>query len=166
MSATTTNLTKSQLLLLELVEKLGGEVDDKIKLAKLQYFSDFIHQAFNDVPISDSDNFYQRREYGPLLRTFNDDLKVLCDTGLLKQKGAYHYQVGKTIQNKGFSPKEEKTMDFVVSRYGRSSWKELCRISHSQIPFLSASGDGAVIEYFTAYNLVDEYPEYADFATS
>ncbi len=163
MNAISLKLTKSQLLLLELIKNLGGEIDDKTKLAKLQYFSDFIHYAFHDQAISEPENYYQRRRQGPLSRTFNDDLGVLCGLGLLEKTGEYSFKVGGTVGNQELSHEEQKTVRFVASRYGESSWRELCKIAHSQIPYLSASGEGAVIEYFTAYNLVDEYPDYAKF---
>jgi uncharacterized phage-associated protein len=157
-----TTVTQSQALLLEIIKRLGGEVKDKTVLAKLQYFSDFIHYAFHDQSISQPDNFYQRRKQGPLSRDFNEDLTALCNAGLLKQNSAHHYSIqGKTDTK--LSENELKTVDFVVNRYGNLSYDELVKISHSQIPYLSASGNGAVIEYFTAYNLIDEYPEYAEY---
>jgi len=46
----------------------NGGVDDKTKLAKLEYFSDFIHYAFNDEAISGE--IYSRQKQGPLARSF------------------------------------------------------------------------------------------------
>jgi uncharacterized phage-associated protein len=67
------------------------------------------------------------------------------------------------VESEGLTDLEMKTIKYVIARYGGSSWSELRDIAHSQIPYLSASGDGAVIEYHTAYNLVDEYPDYVEF---
>ena len=69
-------LTKSQSLLYALIRGLKG-ADDKVKLAKLAYFADFIHYAFHDKPISEETNVYQRRDFGPLSVSFNSDLKAL-----------------------------------------------------------------------------------------
>lgn len=152
--------TKSQILLCQIINRLQGEVNDKTQLAKLEYFSDFIHYAFHDKPISDETNIYQRRKYGPLSRTFNEDLNTLCENGILTNTEPYTYTVtGK--QCGSLSAEESATVDFVISKYGQASYIDLVRIAHSQIPYLSASGDGGVIEYFTAYNLVDDYPDYA-----
>jgi hypothetical protein len=164
MTGAAQNLTKSQLLLLEIIKGLGGEVDDKTKLAKLEYLSDFIHYAFHDQPISDQSNLYQRRKQGPLSSSFNDDLMLLCARNYLKQTGEYSYKIAKKPVDASLSDEERKTVDFVISRYGGASWNDLVKIAHSQIPHLSAGGDGAVIEYFTAYNLVDDYPDYAEFS--
>lgn len=160
----TPTLTRSQILLLELVERLGDKADDKTKLAKLQYFSDFIHYAFHNKPISEEENIYEKRGYGPLARNFNDDLKALCHLDFLEKKGKYHYILKSKPKYKPLSSEERKTIDFVISRYGNSSWHELVKISHKQIPYLSAAGEGSIVEYFTAFNLLDEYPEYADFS--
>ena len=59
------NLTKSQSLLYDIIQKSGG-IDDKTKLAKLEYFADFIHYAFNNAPISETSNIYEKRKQGPL----------------------------------------------------------------------------------------------------
>ncbi|MFT7507697.1 MAG: putative phage-associated protein [Acidimicrobiales bacterium] len=152
--------TKSQTLLCEIISRLDGEVKDKTQLAKLEYFSDFIHYAFHDKPISEEGNIYQRRKQGPLSRAFNDDLNTLCENNFLKNKAQYTYS---TTDKKcgSLSDEELTTVNFVISKYGKTSYRELVKIAHSQIPYLSASGDGAVIEYSTAYNLVDEYPDYA-----
>jgi uncharacterized phage-associated protein len=152
--------TKSQILLCQIISRLGGEIRDKTQLAKLEYFSDFIHYAFHDKPISDETNIYQRRKQGPLSRTFNEDLNILCERGILKNTAQYTYvATGKPCGS--LSDTESVTVDFVISKYGRASYKDLVSIAHSQIPYLSASSDGGVIEYFTAYNLVDDYPDYA-----
>ena len=157
-------LTRSQVLLLELIQGLGGKSDDKTKLAKLQYFSDFIHYAFHDKSISQPENLYERRDYGPLSRQFNEDLKALCKADYLEKKGDYLYAAKNKKDYTPLTAKEKKTVNFVVSRYGKASWGELVKIAHSQIPYLAASGFGSVVEYFTAYNLIDEYPEYETFA--
>lgn len=150
-------LTKSQQLLYRIVEKNGG-VDDKTKLAKLEYFSDFIHYAFNDRAISGE--IYTRQKQGPLARSLTDDLNRLKEMGYVEEKPAYHYKVRKPFTT-SFDSKEEKTIEFVINRYGKLSFGELVCISHKQIPYLSAR-DGEIIEMFTAYNLVDEYPEYVN----
>jgi len=148
-------LTKSQQLLYRIIEKNGG-VDDKTKLAKLEYFSDFIHYAFNDEAISGE--IYTRQKQGPLARNLTEDLNRLKEMGYVEEKPAYHYKVKKPLAT-SFDSKEERTIEFVVDRYGKLSFSELVSISHEQIPYLSAR-DGEIIEMFTAYNLVDEYPEY------
>ena len=79
-------MTQSQKLLYTIIKELGG-IDDKIKLAKFQYFSDFIHYAFNDTPISDINSLYEKRPYGPLSRSFNADLNKLISEKIIEQKG-------------------------------------------------------------------------------
>ena len=152
-----TQPTKSQQLLYSIIKENDG-VEDKTKLAKLEYFSDFIHYAFNDKPISDT--IYTRQKQGPLARTLSEDLDELRSKGYIEEKPAYHYRVRKPLKTT-LTPQETKTVKFVVDRYGKLSFGELVSIAHEQIPYLSAR-DGEIIEMFTAYNLVDEYPEYAD----
>ena len=150
-------LTKSQKLLYELIRRLNG-VEDKTKLAKLQYFADFIHYAFNDAPISESTNIYERRKQGPLSLEFNNDLTSLKESGLITEDPKYNFSVKKEI-NTELSAQEDFTINYVTGRYGKLSYDELLDICHAQIPHLSAKEDG-VVQFFTAYNLVDEYPDY------
>ena len=151
------DLTKSQKLLYTLIQELGG-IDDKIKLAKFQYFSDFIHYAFHNQPISDMASIYEKRPYGPLSRSFNADLVVLISNGLVQQKGKYNYSVKKKIDN-DLSTEEVKTIKYVTGKYADYTYDVLSDITHKQIPYLSAT-EGGVVEYDTAYNLVDEYSDY------
>ena len=150
-------LTKSQSLLYSLIKTLG-EADDKVKLAKLAYFSDFIHYAFHDKPISEETNVYQRRDYGPLSITFNSDLKHLAEQGIISSKQPYHFNVVKDVEI-NLSAEEQKTIDYVVNKYSAFPYDVLANISHKQIPYLSAP-EGGVVDYNTAYNLVGEYPDY------
>lgn len=150
-------LTKSQKLLYALIQELGG-VDDKIKLAKFQYFSDFIHYAFHNKPISDTTSLYEKRAYGPLARNFNADLNILVSNGLVEQKSKYEYSIKKTIET-NLSPEELRTIQYVKEKYMKYSYAVLADITHNQIPYLSTN-EGGVVEYDTAYNLVDEYPDY------
>ena len=53
-------ITKSQKLLYSLIKK-GEVIEDKTKLAKLQYFADFIHYAFYNHPISDEGMIYTKQ---------------------------------------------------------------------------------------------------------
>ena len=151
------DLTKSQKLLYTIIQELGG-VDDKIKLAKFQYFSDFIHYAFHDKPISEISSIYEKRPFGPLSRSFNFDLNKLISLGLVDQKGKYDYSTKKKI-NTNLSGDELKTIKYVTGKYAKYSYDVLTSITHGQIPYLSTN-DGGVVEYDTAYNLVDEYPDY------
>ncbi|MFA6295031.1 MAG: Panacea domain-containing protein [Candidatus Paceibacterota bacterium] len=151
------NITKSQKLLYTIIKELGG-VDDKIKLAKYQYFSDFIHYAFNNEPISDVTNLYEKRPYGPLARSFNSDLAQLVTSGLIENNGKYHYSVKKELDNL-LNKKEIKTIRYVINKYAKYSYDTLADLSHKQIPYLSTN-EGGIIEYDTAYNLVDEYTDY------
>lgn len=151
-------LTKSQKLLYEIIKELGGSVGDKVKLAKLEYFSDFIHFAFNDTPISEITSLYEKRTYGPLSRAFNTDLVALIDLKVLKQTNSYSYNVLAT-QDSGLTNDEKKTVRYVVNKYKNNTWKELVEISHEQIPYI-ASVEGGIVEYATSYNLVDDYADY------
>ena len=149
--------TKSQILLYSLIRWLG-EADDKVKLAKLAYFADFIHFAFHDKPISEETNLYQKRDFGPLPTLFNADLKSLEESGLIQKTRPYHYKVNKEIDVK-LSTEESKTVDYVLNKYKNYSYDVLADISHKQIPYLSAT-EGGIIDYNTAYNLVEEYADY------
>jgi uncharacterized phage-associated protein len=151
------DITKSQKLLYTIIQELGG-IDDKIKLAKFQYFSDFIHYAFHDKPISDITSIYEKRPYGPLSRSFNADLVALISSGLIQQKGKYTYSVKKKTDN-DLSKDEIKTIKYVVEKYAKYAYDILADITHKQIPYLSAT-EGGVVEYNTAYNLIDEYSDY------
>lgn len=151
-------MTKSQQLLYYIVQN-KGYIEDKTKLAKLQYFSDFIHFAFHNKPISEESQIYTRQKQGPLARTFGLDIEQLKKSGLIKEDPQFNYQTVKKVPIT-LSAEEKKTIDYVLKKYGHLSYKELMDISHEQEPFLS-SQDGGVIEYFTAYNLVDSYPDYA-----
>jgi len=155
-------LTKSQQLLLYLIELKGGNVDDKTKLAKYQYFTDFIHFAFNNIPVSESTILYTKQKQGPLSRSFSDDLEKLKSTGYLEESPKYNFKLTKRVFPNKLTSKEKKTAQFVISKYGNLNYQELVSICHSQEPYLSAD-QKAIIEFFTAYNLVDEYPDYEQF---
>lgn len=150
-------MTKSQKLLYAIIRELG-EVDDKIKLAKFQYFADFIHYAFNDKPISDVTSLYEKRPYGPLARSFNYDLAELLKHGYIAQPEKYHYAVKKDL-GEVLDGDELKTVKYILSRYAGYSYDALADLSHKQIPYLSTN-EGGIIEYDTAYNLVDDYTDY------
>lgn len=152
-------LTKSQELLYEIVRELHG-VEDKTKLAKLQYFADFIHYAFHDTPISQDTNIYERRKQGPLSVGFNADLTTLKNLNLLEENPKYNFSVKKDVDT-DFSKEEKFTINYVLQRYGKLSYNELLDVCHSQAPHLSSREDG-IVPFFTAYNLVDEYSDYKD----
>lgn len=151
-------VTKSQKLLYYIIAGLGGRIDDKTKLAKLEYFTDFIHYAFNDVSISVSEN-YTREKQGPLAVGFNADLAALKKQGVLQESPPYHFKILKGIDC-SLSELEGKTLNFVLQKYGKLSYSDLVHICHSQAPYLSTK-EGQTVPFFTAYNLVDEYPDYA-----
>ena len=151
-------LTKSQALLYTLIKGLD-EADDKVKLAKLAYFADFIHYAFHNKPISEETSVYQKRDYGPLSVSFNSDLKQLIEADLIKSDQRYHFKTMKNVDAK-LNEEEIKTIDYVLGKYGQYPYDVLADISHKQIPYLSAT-EGGVIDYNTAYNLVESYPDYA-----
>ena len=151
-------MTKSQKLLFELIKKCGS-INDKTKLAKLEYFADFIHYAFNDKTISQEGIIYARQKQGPLARNLSNDIATLESEGYIIEGPKYNYTIKKDFVT-DLSSKEKKTINFVAERYGKNSWSELVDISHKQSPYLSTK-ESAIIEFFTAYNLVDEYPEYA-----
>jgi uncharacterized phage-associated protein len=150
-------LTKSQKLLYWLIKRQKC-VEDKTKLAKLEYFADFIHFAFNNSPISDQTIVYTRQKQGALSRSFDDDLEVLKKQGLITEQPKYHYRV-KEDRSVDLSHSEKATIEYVLSKYGHLSFNELISLCHRQAPYLSAQ-DGGVMEFFTAYNLVDEYADY------
>ncbi|MEI7604071.1 MAG: Panacea domain-containing protein [bacterium] len=151
------HINKTQQLICNLIEITDG-IDDKVKLAKLQYFVDFIHYAFNNKPVSNEDIVYDKQKFGPLSVTFNTDLKTLIEKGVISQPKKFHYQCNHIFTNE-ISEIEKKTINFVINKYGDLSYKELSEISHKQIPYLSAPM-GGIIPLFTAYSLVDEYPDY------
>lgn len=152
------NLTKSQQLLYCIIKKMGG-IEDKTKLAKLEYFVDFIHFAFNDKPVSQEEIVYTREKQGPLALNFNDDLRALKADSCIEENPQYHFKIAKECPI-DFDAKELKTIDYVLEKYGKESYHDLFQISHSQAPYLSTR-EGNVVELFTAYNLVDEYADYA-----
>lgn len=151
------DLTRSQILLYALAKELGG-IDDKVKLAKLQYFADFIHYAFHNTPISESTTPYEKRKFGPLSATFNSDLRALCDAGLLKQTSDYKYEIAKDI-TPALEDVQFETLKYVVDKYAGHSYDQLADITHKQIPYMTAV-DGGIIDFNTAYNLVEEYTDY------
>ena len=151
-------ITKSQKLLYLLIQK-GGVVEDKTKLAKLQYFADFIHYAFYNHPISDDGMIYTKQKQGPLSRTLTEDIDMLKKEGLIVESPTYHYKIKEDLVI-DLSKEEKKTLDFVIDKYGKASYKELVDICHAQAPYLS-TGEGQIVEFFTSYNLVDDYPDYA-----
>ena len=125
-------LTKSQQLLY-LIIKSKGELEDKTKLAKLQYFVDFIHYAFNNQPVSQTSIVYTREKQGLLSRNFNSDLMVLKEKGYVSESPKYHFSVNKKTEIE-FNKKELKTINFVLKKYGNIPYSELVSICHSQIP--------------------------------
>jgi len=155
-------LTKSQQLLLYLIELKGGSIDDKTKLAKYQYFTDFIHYAFNNKPVSEESIIYTKQKQGPLAWNFTNDLEELKQKGFIKGGPRYNFKVDKKNYKITLSDKEKKTARFVIKKYGNLSFQELISICHTQEPYLSTDNK-AIIEFFTAYNLVDNYPDYEQF---
>ena len=155
-------LTKSQRLLLYLVELKGGCVSDKTKLAKYQYFTDFIHYAFNNKPVSEETIVYTKQKQGPLARNFSDDLEELERQGFIKEDPKYNFKRLKKKYGKSLLPQEKKTANFVISKYGNLNFQELISICHKQEPYLSADKK-AIVEFFTTYHRVHEYPDYEQF---
>lgn len=152
-------LTKSQQLLYQIIKE-KKIIDDKTKLAKFQYLADFIHYAFYNQTISEAGIIYTKQKQGPLSRSLTDDLKALIDSGYISEDAKFKYKVIKDVKT-SLDSREHRTINFVLDKYGDLSWRELVNLSHSQTPYLSAE-NGGVIELFTAYNLVDQYPDYAE----
>ena len=160
----TLSLTKSQWLLYSIIKLHGGKIDDKTKLAKLEYFADFIHFAFHNEPISEAqENIYTRQKQGVLSRSLTVDLAQLENVGLISQSNRFKFEI-KGDREAPLTADELKTVQYVLDRYGNTEWHELVDICHSQTPYLSAPEKG-VVEYFTAYNLVDEYPDYPSYSS-
>lgn len=157
------SLSKSQELLLYLIQQKGGVIEDKTVLAKLLYFADFIHYAFHNVAITGNASIYTKQKQGPLFRNLTYDLEYLKSSGFLKEDRQFCYRTTEKTSKLALTENEKKTARFVLSKYGNLKWSELVAISHSQDPYLSAN-DGSVIEFFTAFNLVDEYPDYESFS--
>jgi hypothetical protein len=155
-------LTKSQQLLLYLIELKGGTIDDKTKLAKYEYFTDFIHYAFNNTPVSEKSIIYTKQKQGLLARNFTEDLEVLKKSGFIIEHPRYNFSIDKKNYKINLSAQEKRTARFVINRYGNLNFQELVDICHTQEPYLSTT-KGAIAEFFTAYNLVDSYPEYEQF---
>jgi len=154
-------LNKSQKLLYQIIKETRG-IDDKTVLAKLQYFADFIHYAFNGHPISEENIIYTRQKMGALSRTLTEDLETLKKEGYIAEVKKYHYQQSKQLDI-NLTGSELKTIRYVISKYGKLGYQDLVKICHEQEPYLSAT-DGGVIELFTAYNLIDNYNDYKDFS--
>jgi len=150
-------LNKSQQLLYYLIRS-KGTIEDKTKLAKLQYFVDFIHYAFNNKTISQPDIIYTKQKQGLLSRNLTSDIDYLVKNKLIEEKPSYHYHAIKDIKL-GLTKQEIKTIEYVLSKYGNLEWRDLVDICHKQSPYL-ATKNNAIAEFFTAYNLVDEYPDY------
>lgn len=151
------SLNKTQKLLCYLIEKYGLN-DDKVKLAKFQYFIDFIHYAFNDTPVSEPSIIYDKQKFGPLSTSFNADIDVLVNEGFIEEAPKFHFKLKKGCEYI-FSDKEKKTIDYVWNKYQNLTFKELSDISHRQLPYQTAQM-GGIVHLFTAYNLVDEYQDY------
>ncbi|TSC94196.1 MAG: hypothetical protein CEN91_17 [Candidatus Berkelbacteria bacterium Licking1014_85] len=152
------SLKKSQQLLYYIIQS-KDKVEDKTKLAKLQYFADFIHYAFHGQPISQQEIIYTKQKQGLLSRNFTDDIEVLKLSGLIDETSKYNYVIKKKV-NISLSNEEIRTVQYVLKKYGDLSYSDLVGICHSQVPYL-ATKEGAIAEFFTAYNLVDEYKDYA-----
>ena len=150
-------LTPSQSVLVELLRGLG-ETTNKLKLAKLEYLVDFLHYAFHSRPASGEGVLYERRQYGPLARSFNADLADLARLGLIRQAPRNYYALAGTTEP-SLCPETQATLRYVLDRYGKLSTNELLALCHAQEPYLSTSA-GAVIEFFTAYNLLDDHQDH------
>lgn len=151
-------LTHSQELLYCLIKGLGVS-DDKVKLAKLAYFADFIHYAFHDRPISEETNVYQKRNFGPLSISFNADLRALKEEGLIESLQKFHFNPTKKKVEVKLDKDQLYTIKYVLDKYKDYSFNTLAELSHKQTPYLTAT-EGGVIDYNTAYNLVEEYSDY------
>lgn len=147
-------LTQSQQLIYKIIETLG-KVEDKTKLAKLQYLTDFIHFAFHDNFVSGKEVIYTKQKQGPLASTLTGDLEVLKEKKVIEENPSFSYKIKKTNQI-NLTPGEIKTIQYVCDKYGKLNWRDLVSISHEQEPYLSAP-EGGVIESFTAYNLIDDH---------
>ena len=77
---------------------------------------------------------------------------------MIEEKPEYNFSIKKEVESP-FSSLENTTIDYVLRKYGNLSYSELMDICHAQIPYLSAN-EGGIVEFFTAYNLVDDYQDY------
>ncbi len=154
----TIKLTRSQELLYTLIKT--AKIDDKTKLAKLEYFVDFIHYAFFDRPVTEENNVYQKRKQGALAVSFNSDIQFLKSQGLIKEDPQFNFSISKDIPIE-FTATENKAIEYVLNKYSGLPYNELVDICHHQEPYLSTT-EGAVIPFFTAYNLVDEYTDFRE----
>ena len=102
---------------------------------------------------------HPKQKQGPLSRTLTEDLQMLIKLGYIGEDSKYKYKIIKDIPS-DFDKDEQKTINYVIDKYGELSWQELVDLSHTQTPYLSAE-NGGIIELFTAYNLVDQYSDYA-----
>ena len=89
-----------------------------MKLAKLEYFADFIHFAFHNQPISGESAIYTRQNQGALSRALTDELEALKRDGLIEEDPKYHYKAVKKV-DVGMSDEEKKTISYVIERYGK-----------------------------------------------
>ncbi|MFH0956123.1 MAG: Panacea domain-containing protein [Candidatus Falkowbacteria bacterium] len=132
-------------VILYLVEKLGGEIKGKKKLAKLLYFVDFdFYEKFQKSLTGD---VYKALPMGPFPITMETVLTDMVKKKQItikfeKQRADYNpteiYKAKEKMAG-SFSGEEQKILDRVILKYGHLSGKQLEDLSHAEAPYIGTA---------------------------
>ena len=128
--------------ILYLCSKLGEEVREKKKLAKLLYFVDF--DFFEKYQKHFTGDKYKALPMGPFPMNLGKMTKELekeksLKVESVKERDGYNatevYKCEKEPDVSVFSTKEKKMLDRVVMRYGHLNGKQLEDLTHAEAPY-------------------------------
>jgi len=153
----TINREKYTNAILYLLQKLGGEVHGKKKLAKLLYFADF--SFFQKYEQSITGDEYAAMSMGPFPRKMPDILALLSEEGKLKCEQRQEwvgleptevYTVLAASNTSILTDEEMATLDRVAKNYGGLTGKQLENLSHAEAPWIGTL-QGETIAYELAF---------------
>jgi len=130
------NTTKIEHLLIHFIHECKNEYNDKLKLIKLLFFTDFSH--YRNFGHSVSGLSYQKKNFGPVAYCFDtifsyfeqqdiiyQDWEILVD-GKAREIIKTHRDMD---SNKVFNEQEKSTIDQVIGHYKNSSTEDLVKKS-------------------------------------
>lgn len=148
---------------LYLCKKLGGEVQGKVKLAKLLYFVDFDYYEKHQASITG--DTYHALPMGPVPDAMNEIVDGLVSGSKVERRAVNQFgdayaptEIYKALAEPDlsvFGADELKMLDRVAKRYGGLNGKQLQDLTHAEAPFTAAELSQEVPYEFTYYRGTD-----------
>ncbi|MCK9422088.1 MAG: Panacea domain-containing protein [Bacteroidales bacterium] len=147
------NLDKTVYLLSLLISKCKSDFNDRLKLNKLLFYTDFYN--YSQVGQSVTGLTYRAIPYGPAPTYYDNILSYLNSTNIISTKwgkdsngsGHEYFEVEGEIEDQIFSPKELTSINIIINNFKEMTSWELVELSHKERAWKELEVSHDIISY-------------------